>query len=141
MTNIKVRFPFEPQPKLRPRFHVRCNHVATFTPPATKIFENQVAEYYKNAARGFCFEQGTPIAIELEFGIAIPKSTSKKRKADMAAGYILPTKKPDIDNLTKSVMDALNGIAWHDDAQVCSLQAGKYYTDAPYFQMIIRELG
>lgn len=141
MTNIKVRFPFEPQPKLRPRFKVRYNRVITFTPPATKAFENQVAEYYKNTVRGFRFEQGTPIAIELEFGLPIPKSTTKKRRQDITDGYILHTKKPDIDNLTKSVMDALNGVAWHDDAQVCRIQAGKYYTDAPCFQMIIRALG
>lgn len=141
MTNILVNFPFEPQPKLRPRFKVRYNRVITFTPPATKAFEDQVAVYYKNAVNGFCFEQGKPIAIELEFGLAIPKSTSKKDRERMLNGFIAPAKKPDIDNLTKSVMDALNGVAWHDDAQVCHIQAGKNYTDAPYFKLKIRELG
>jgi Holliday junction resolvase RusA-like endonuclease len=33
--------------------------------------------------------------------------------------------KPDADNLTKTVMDAMNGVAWRDDAQVCSLSATK----------------
>ena len=59
MTHIKVWFPFEPQPKLRPRFKVRYNHVSTFTPPATKAFENQVAEMIKSKAK----EMG-PISVE-----------------------------------------------------------------------------
>ena len=36
------------------------------------------------------------------------------------------TSKPDIDNLAKAIMDALNGIAWNDDAQVCETIAAKY---------------
>lgn len=34
-------------------------------------------------------------------------------------------KKPDLDNLAKSVLDALNGIVWRDDAQVASLSMSK----------------
>lgn len=140
MTNIRIRFPFEPQPKLRPRFKARYNRVLTFTPASTKAFENQITAYYINQAKGFCFEQYRPLAIQLEFGLPVPKSTSKKKASDMLCQIILPTKKPDIDNLTKSVMDALNGVAWHDDAQVVQLEARKNYAEDPYILMIIREL-
>lgn len=29
------------------------------------------------------------------------------------------TVKPDLDNIVKSIKDALNGVAWRDDSQVC----------------------
>lgn len=35
------------------------------------------------------------------------------------------TRRPDVDNLVKAVMDALNGLAWADDAQVCLLTVRK----------------
>ena len=39
------------------------------------------------------------------------------------------TGRPDLDNLIKGVMDALNGILWLDDAQVVRIHAGKEYGD------------
>ena len=63
----------------------------------------------------------------------IPKSASKKARAAMIEGLISPTKKPDMDNVVKIVLDALNGFAWHDDAQVVDLSVSKIYTDQEPF--------
>lgn len=57
----------------------------------------------------------------------IPASTSRKQRAEMIAGHILPDKKPDIDNITKSILDALNGLAWEDDKQVVQISVSKRY--------------
>lgn len=38
-------------------------------------------------------------------------------------------KKPDRDNLDKAVLDALTGIFWHDDCQVCSGTIEKQIAD------------
>jgi Holliday junction resolvase RusA-like endonuclease len=57
----------------------------------------------------------------------VPKSKSKKVAADMLNGHILPTKKPDIDNIAKIILDGLNGIAWDDDKQIVELLVGKRY--------------
>ena len=44
-----------------------------------------------------------------------------------------PLVKPDIDNVVKLVMDALNGVAYDDDKQVVRQYAEKRYTDGePY---------
>ena len=43
-----------------------------------------------------------------------------------------PTKKPDIDNVIKIITDALNGIAYDDDAQIVSLSATKFYDENPH---------
>jgi crossover junction endodeoxyribonuclease RusA len=48
-----------------------------------------------------------------------------------ATAYISCKKKDmDIDNLAKSFMDGLNGIAWHDDRQVMALTVRKVYVDS-----------
>ena len=66
-----------------------------------------------------------PVAIKIEFFYAIPKRWNQKKKSE-AKWHI---SRPDIDNLVKSVLDSLNGIAFLDDSQVCSVQASKQYAD------------
>ena len=46
----------------------------------------------------------------------------------MLAGYEKPCKKPDIDNIAKVILDALNDVAYHDDTQVVSLSMQKKYS-------------
>lgn len=38
-----------------------------------------------------------------------------------------PYKKPDLDNLTKAVLDACNGIVWKDDGCIVWLELKKLY--------------
>ncbi len=66
-----------------------------------------------------------PVELKLVFHMPIPESWSRKRRDD-AAGTA-HAKKPDVDNLAKAVMDALNGVVWQDDAQVTSLNVRKVY--------------
>ena len=63
------------------------------------------------------------IKMRLLFQFAMPKSWSKKKKA----GAFWHTQKPDTDNLIKSVKDALNSVAYADDAQVCEISAIKIW--------------
>ena len=59
----------------------------------------------------------------------VPKSTSKKNSEKMLNKQISPTKKPDIDNIAKIVLDALNKLAYKDDTQVVDLNIAKAYAD------------
>lgn len=68
----------------------------------------------------------------------IPKSASKKKAYEMSSGKIVPTKKPDIDNIIKIVADALNGIAYYDDKQIISVYAKKAYSETPGVNVRIR---
>lgn len=76
-----------------------------------------------------------PVSINIEFFFEIPKSWTKKKKA--AAKW--HTSKPDVDNLCKSVLDALNGIAFKDDSQVCMIQAKKQYAQQSCVKIEIHE--
>ena len=49
----------------------------------------------------------------------------------MISGALLPAKKPDLDNVAKIVCDALNGVAYKDDAQVVKLTVHKRYSERP----------
>lgn len=62
----------------------------------------------------------------------LPKSRAKKISTEE------DTYKPDADNVTKLVLDALNGVAWADDAQVTDLNVHKKYRyrDAPTRTMV-----
>ena len=65
------------------------------------------------------------VYLQIEFFYEIPKSWTKKKK-ESAKWH---TSKPDIDNLIKSVMDSLSGIAFKDDGQVVMIQARKQYAN------------
>ncbi len=65
----------------------------------------------------------------------IPKSASKKLRADMLSGAVNPTKKPDWDNIGKIVSDALNGVAYEDDKSIISAAVYKRYSDNPRMEI------
>jgi len=56
-----------------------------------------------------------------------PASWAKAKREAALAGKIRPAVKPDIDNLAKCILDALNGVLWRDDAQVVDLWMSKRY--------------
>lgn len=66
----------------------------------------------------------------------IPKSWSKKKRENTT----WHTSRPDSDNLLKGVKDALNGIAYIDDAQVCYVSAKKQYAEASGIEIEIIKL-
>ena len=59
------------------------------------------------------------VNMNIVYAFRRPQSLSKKERSEIDGGKTVPkTTKPDIDNLTKAILDALNGIVWKDDAQV-----------------------
>lgn len=70
----------------------------------------------------------------------IPKSASKRKREQMERNIIVPTVKPDADNVCKAVCDALNGVAWKDDAQIVNLIFEKHYGAEPCVKVEIEEV-
>ena len=58
------------------------------------------------------------------------KSLSKKKRAELQLKS--PMKKPDLDNVAKIVLDALNKVAWVDDTQVVSLKVRRMWSNEEY---------
>ena len=78
----------------------------------------------------------------MEAFFEIPRSWSKKKQVAALSGDMKVTKKPDTDNISK-IKDALNGIAWKDDAQVYQEFIIKKFSDEPRldFTIMIEEEG
>lgn len=121
----------EPVAKGRPRF-TRTGHA--FTDKKTRDYEKTIREGYI----GGKFEG--PIGVSLTFGMPIPKSTSKRNREKMIEKKLLPCVKiKDVDNCMKSVLDALNGIAYEDDSQIVYLMGRKVYAAEPHVYIKIWE--
>ncbi len=58
----------------------------------------------------------------------------------MLNGEILPTKRPDGDNIIKVILDALNGFVYHDDAQICKIYFTKKYAEKPETKVLIKTI-
>lgn len=125
---MKIAFtvPGEPQGKSRPRFD-SIRH-RTYTPTKTKQYEELIAYCYRFAG-GNLFDG--PVTVTVLACYAVPTSISKRKQALLLAQEEPVKRKPDIDNVTKAVLDALNHIAYNDDKQVISLVAAKCYAEKP----------
>ena len=125
----------EPKGKGRPRFTKtgRC-----YTPADTARYERLVAMNYSEAAKGYKFT--SPVKVTVKAYHKPPKGKSKKVVGDMLDGHILPTKKPDADNVAKIILDGLNKVAWDDDTQVIEMMVAKRYSTEPMVAVIIEEI-
>lgn len=83
-----------------------------------------------------------PVVVELQFDLARPlghfgtgRNVGELRKS----APDVPTKNPDLDKLTRAVLDALTGIVYRDDAQVVELLASKRYGRSPGVRVFVNE--
>ena len=110
-----------PKVKQRPRFATRNGKVLTYTPKTTASFENLVR---LQAEKEFIRPLLGAIRLAIRFHLPRPKRMIWKTKP---MPEIYCDKRPDIDNLAKSVIDGLNGIAFKDDGQIADLHVTKKY--------------
>lgn len=133
---ISLVFQGTPISKLRPRFRIFRGHVMTYTPKKTKNAEKAVIAQLKEQYNGPALE-GT-LAIMIDFYMPIPKYISKKKQKELPGKPY--DKKPDIDNLTKTYLDAMNGIVFKDDRQIAQLYSSKVYSINPRVQISLTEI-
>ena len=130
MTVLIIKMSGEPRGKGRPRATVRGGYASVYTDPKTKKYEASVRAVATAAMAGQDPFEG-PLSVSLRFRMPIPKSATRRARAGMVAGEIAHLSRPDIDNLTKSVLDALNKVAFADDGQVVRNFAVKVYAEQP----------
>lgn len=139
MKKMKFSILGEPTGKGRPRFQNVGAYVHTYTPEGTINYENLVKLEYRRQCGNHKFDKETPLDVRITAYYGIPKSTSKKKAQLMRERKIRPMKKPDFDNIGKIVCDALNNIAYHDDAQIVDAQVRKFFSDDPRVVVTIQE--
>ena len=121
MNNIHtVKVPGKPKGKARPRFAKG----RAYTPKNTVEYEKLISQCYQE-------QNGTKhegeISLDIKAVFMIPKSWTNRKKKTYVDEKRRPEIRPDIDNIAKVVMDALNGIAYEDDSQVVDMKVSKVY--------------
>ena len=119
--------------KQRPRFVRRGKFVSTYTPQKTHDYQDSVREAYNKVAKGKLLEGA--IKAEICSIYEPPKSVSKKVRQKMISGEIPYLKKPDSDNIAKSILDGLNEIAYKDDSSIDELIVRKMYGEKAMSQV------
>lgn len=122
--------------KGRPRLNTYTGNV--YTPTRTKDYESLVQQYFMLKYPRFKPFEGR-VKVEIDALFEIPKSVKKAEKELMLQNKINPTKKPDIDNIVKIILDAMNGVAFKDDIQITKLDVEKNYSEQEIIKVRISE--
>ena len=109
-------------PQGRPRFY----RGIAYDPPKSRQFKKDLA-LIANSLVSSAFSG------EVKVKLDIYRQKSKFKKGVTSKKY------GDIDNLAKAVLDALNGICWHDDSQISDLHITKNLADTPRIDIEITE--
>ena len=112
MKSFSFSIPGRPRPKGRPRVSARG---FVYTDSTTREYEKHVGNSYKEA-EGPLFEGSVCVVVKLTTKGAEVTISDIEEKSGLRS---------DIDNLVKSILDGLNGIAFKDDKQVLILKAYK----------------
>lgn len=76
--------------------------------------------WVKAYGRNVVYHKGEPVTVSIDVFRPAPKDTPD-------GGTVAFVVKPDTDNIAKLVLDALNGYAYEDDAQVVWLLVSKHW--------------
>lgn len=129
----------DPKGKERPRYSQKSGGM--YTPAATTQYEKLIQVLYRQAYGAQMFPKGIPLDIRIRAFYRVPVSDSLSVRAKKLSGEIRPTIKPDWDNIGKIVADALNRVAYHDDAQIVDSQTRKFYSETPRVEILIQIAG
>lgn len=128
----------KPRGKARPQFSRKSHTV--YTPKNTADYEKRIRSAFRECQGEW---QKLPAdcyaCVRIQAQYSIPKYWSKRKKKEAIAGLIVPTTKPDGDNILKVVLDALNGLAYEDDRQVVKMGIIKVYGVNPGLMVQVDE--
>ena len=138
--NVRIYIPGEPKSVQSVRF---TRQGFRYQPKEVREWKAYVSMMASTCLpQGFVPYQGGVTIIKAIFAFALPKSAKKGIRKMVAEGLWVPkTSRPDLmDNLFKGVMDALTGIVWIDDSQICHAgEVRKIYTLEPHIEIIAGE--
>jgi Holliday junction resolvase RusA-like endonuclease len=140
LLNITLDLNLLPVPKERARtVRTKDDKTISFTPARTKRFTQDVSNVLLMVLKGNQPLVG-PVKLTMVFRMEIPVSWPIWKKEAASLGHIAPTSRPDMDNLEKALLDALNEKAFTDDAYVVERNARKIYSNTPGISVFIERL-
>ena len=122
----------------------RVTKFGTYNPPKTTSYKNELRILLQNELQNrpelkdsITHLYDLPIAIDITFGMPIPKRLIKKNSEPWR--HTKPMGRNDCDNLAKGVWDILNGQIFRDDGQITDARIRKLYAERPYVRISIQE--
>lgn len=140
MTGVSFTIPGEPQGKGRAKIVKIGGFSRMATPQKTVAYEGLIA-HAAQQAMGSATPLECACQVQMIITVPVPASWSKKKQAAAIAGQVMPTKKPDTDNVVKAVFDGMNGVVWRDDVQAVDLFVRKRYGALPGVQVRVTQCG
>ena len=137
MFHVTFKVDGQPHGKGRPRFSRAGGFVKTYTDEKTKAYEDLV-RLSAQKSMGSSEPLKTALDAFIYISFAVPLSYSKKRKEACLNGLERHTKKPDIDNVVKAVLDGCDKVIFENDSQIINLYVTKKYGE-PHVEVLIRE--
>ena len=125
----------------RPRARNAGKFVQIYDDPKSRKAKDSLAAVVQDHAPMELID--CPLQVDLYFYMPRPAGhygTGKNAGKLKSTSPTNHTKRPDIDNLRKLVMDALTGIFWRDDSLVCEGHTRKIYSDKPRTEIAIKKL-
>jgi len=128
-----------PVAKGRPRFSTRGKFPVAYTPEKTKNYESDVGMMAK-AAMGASKPLEGALEAFIYVTFPVPASYSKKRTEACLSGQEKHIKKPDLDNVIKSVIDGMDKIVFENDSQITSIHSTKVYGEVPKVEVLVKQI-
>lgn len=122
--------------KARPRLNTYTGQI--YTMKGTADYENLVRQYFTIKYPRYVPLENR-VHVKIIAYLKMPKNMPKKNKKLVEEGVLSPIKKPDIDNIVKIILDALNKIAFKDDNQITKLEIEKFYAEEEKVYVKIEE--
>jgi Holliday junction resolvase RusA-like endonuclease len=138
---ITLHVPAIPVAQPRQRHAMVAGFIKNYTPAKHPVnaYKATVRMTWQQAEREG-WQPGGALEVWLVFVMHRPETLRWKKRP---MPRIVHTKKPDVDNLTKSTLDALKGLAWNDDSQIFRIGVTKWIAagnEEPHVEILIREV-
>ena len=127
-----------PVAKGRPRFSTRGKFPVAYTPEKTKTYETEVGMMAK-AAMGASKALEGALEAFIYVTFPVPPSYSKKRTKACLSDTEKHTKRPDLDNVIKAVIDGMDKIVFNNDSQITSIHSTKVYGQVAKVEVMVRQ--
>lgn len=130
MALLKLNLVGQPVAKGRPKFSMRSGYAVAYTQVKTRVAESNLrAQAASQLPPGFV-PFSSALSLTATFFLQRPKSLKKSET--------YPTKRPDAENLLKTLLDALNSVVYDDDSRIVELHIRKEY-GTPGIEVVITD--
>ena len=142
MPTLKLDIPGEVKGLARPRASSFGGHVRMYDPSSNINEKGRLQVHLRDAINRehlqrslSCSPKGYALDVVAYF--KCPKSMSKKSREAALNGDMKVMKKPDGDNVLKTIGDAWNGILWDDDSMVTHFSIDKCYAETEHMEITV----